>query len=136
MTLVDTSVWSLALRRNRKDLNPREKQIVFALHDLIVAGKAMTIGPINQELLSGLSNPTLFKQLQEHIESQPDILLTSDIWTLAAKFFNQCRAVGIAADDIDMTICAAAHQHDVPIFTTDPDFQRYATILPIKLFDP
>jgi len=136
MTLVDTCVWSLALRRNRKDLNPHEKYIVFALRDLIATGKAKTIGPIRQELLSGISSSTLFEDLQEYVESLPDIPLTKDIWTLAARFFNTCRANGLAADAIDMTLCAAAVSHDFPIFTTDPDFTRYATVLPVKLFKP
>ena len=136
MTLVDTCIWSLALRRNRKDLNPHEKYIVFALRDLLVAGKAKTIGPVRQELLSGISSSTLFNDIQEYVESLPDIPLTNDIWTLAAQFFNTCRAAGIATDAIDMTICAAAVSHDVSIFTTDPDFVRYAAVLPLKLFKP
>ena len=136
MTLVDTCVWSLALRRSRKDLNPHERYIVFALRDLIAAGKAKTVGPIRQELLSGISSLALFEDLQEYIESLPDVPLTNDIWTLAAQYFNTCRANGIAPAAIDMTICAAAVAHALPIFTSDPDFTRYATVLPVKLFKP
>jgi len=136
MILVDTSVWSLAFRRNRKDLNPHEKSIVFILHELIIAGEAVAIDPVRQELLSGITNATRFKQLQEQIEQQINIPLATDIWILAAELFNTCLAAGITADDTDMTICAAAVAHAHPIFTTDPDFTRYATVLPIKLFKP
>ena len=136
MILVDTSVWSLVFRRNRKDLNPHEKHVVFAMRDLIVAGEALSIGPVRQELLSGVSDTAFFKRLQEQIESQLDIPLTDDIWILAARLFNTCRATGIAPDAIDMTVCAAASTHSLPIFTTDPDFTRYTTVLPIKLFKP
>ena len=65
---------------------------------------------------------------------QPDLPLIDEVWYRASEFFNACRSAGIAADAIDMTICAAAHVHGTSIFTTDPDFPRYAKHLPITLY--
>jgi predicted nucleic acid-binding protein len=52
----------------------------------------------------------------------------------AASFFNRCRRKGIQGSNTDFLICAAAHRHEVPIFTTDLDFPRFEKILPIALF--
>lgn len=132
--LIDTSIWSLALRRRRKDLNPTERGIVFRCRDLIIAGQASLIGPICQETLSGIGDPTVFERLNERLVRITELPLTLEICVLAAEFFNTCRRHGLTAEAVDMTICAAAHFHAVPIFTTDPDFARYAKRLPILLY--
>ena len=133
MILVDSSVWSLAFRRRRKDLNPEERLITFELRDLIVSGETCLIGPIRQEVLSGLHSEEEFRDLRTQLDFHPGLALTDDVWDLAAEYFNLCRSRGISPDAIDMTICAAAHTHNTPIFTTDPDFKRYARHLPITL---
>jgi hypothetical protein len=56
---VDTPVWSLALRRKPKDLHPDERRRVDALTDLVRDGRAVLIGPIRQEVLSGIREGTL-----------------------------------------------------------------------------
>jgi predicted nucleic acid-binding protein len=134
MILVDTCIWSLALRRLRRDLSPHERHLAFTLRDLIISGEACLIGPIRQELLSGIPSPSLHRNLRRQIEAQPDLPLTDEVWYGASEFFNTCRSAGIAADAIDMTIGAAAHVHGASIFTVDPDFPRYARHLPITLF--
>ena len=133
MILVDTCIWSLALRRNRRDLNLQERKLSIALRDLIVRGEACVIGPIRQELLSGVSSKGQFELLREQVRLQHELPLTTEIWEIAAEYYNTCKGLGIAPDDIDMTICSAAKWHDAPIFTIDPDFSRYAACLPIAL---
>ena len=54
MILIDTCIWSLALRRTRKDLNPQERKLYFRWRELVIDGSAALIGPIRQELLSGI----------------------------------------------------------------------------------
>jgi predicted nucleic acid-binding protein len=133
MNIVDTCVWSLALRRDRHDLSSDERAMVFELKDMIVAGRAAIIGPIRREILSGISTKKHFESLRLQLQPQIDLPLNTEIWERAAGFYNTCRAAGIAADAIDMTICAAADFHTASIFTTDPDFIRYVKHLPIKL---
>lgn len=135
MILVDTSILSLAFRRKRRDLNLTERRYVFAINDLLTRGEVAIIGLIRQELLSGIANGEQFRQLNDRLDFLYDLPLTRDIFVLAADFYNICRSRGIASGDIDMAIAAAAHIHNVPLFTSDPDFTRYAKYLPITLYD-
>jgi predicted nucleic acid-binding protein len=131
--LVDTSVWSLALRRRRRDLSSGERAIVFRCRDLAIAGETCLIGPILQETLSGIVDPGVFEDIRERLLLVEELPLNSDAFVLAAEFYNTCRAAGIAATPVDMMICAASHVHATPILTTDPDFLHYAKHLPIAL---
>ncbi len=134
MILVDSSVWSLALRRRRADLHPLERALTFTLRDLIIEGNTAIIGPVRQEVLSGISSEPAYRNVRLQLMAIPDLPLDNAIWELAAEFFNTCRTGGIAAEAIDMTICAASSTHNTPIFTIDPDFSHYAKHLPITLF--
>ena len=134
MILVDTSVWSLALRRRRRDLSPAEQRIAFELRERVIDGSAGLIGAIRQELLSGIGSQETFELLKARLASIPDLPMETGTWELAAENYHLCREAGITADAIDMTICAAAHAHHASIFTTDPDFTRYSSLLPIRLY--
>ena len=131
--LIDSSVWSLSLRRNRRDLSPPEKAIVFQCRDLLAAGDAALIGLILQETLSGIAESENFEGIKERMLSALELPVDSDTHILSAQFYNICRAHGVAPGHIDMTICASAHIHNTPIFTADPDFKHYAKHLPISL---
>lgn len=134
--LVDTSIWSLALRRRAADLNPREEALAAELHELIQENRVQMIGPIRQELLSGLREEAQYHRLKERLRAFPDEPLTVQDYELAARFGNQCRAAGIAGSAADFLICAVAAARNWPIFTTDKDFQQYAKALPIRLHAP
>jgi len=136
MILVDTSVWSIGLRRRRRDLSPFELTTFYAWGSLLKRGEATLIGPIRQELLSGVVHKEEFSLLKQRLDLITYLTINIETFTLAAEFYNTCRSNGIAPGPIDMTISAAAHLHNPPIFTTDPDFPRYAKLLPIALFHP
>jgi len=131
--LVDTSVWSLALRRRTNDLNHRESLLVRELAELVQEGRAGMIGVIRQELLSGINSGAQFEDLRKTLRAFPDEPLGIEDYEAAARGSNTCRAKGIAATIVDMLICAVAHQGGMSIFTTDPDFENYARCLPVKL---
>ena len=134
--LVDTSVWSLALRRKSEALNAEEKQIVVELSELIREGRAAIIGLIRRELLSGVKTNEQYEKLRLHLGSFPDEPVNTADYEDAAKFSNQCRAKGIAVFAVDILICAVAIGRSWSIFTTDPDFTMYRKILPIQLHRP
>ena len=134
--LVDTSVWSLALRRKASDLNTEETAIVAELTHLIREGRARIIGLIRQELLSGIKNPSQYEQLRNILRTFPDETLETADYEAAAEAGNKCRAKGVAVTAPDMLICAVAQARDWPVFSTDPGFQKYARVLPIKLHIP
>lgn len=129
--LVDTSVWSLALRR--KDGLPRPE--AEELRRLIHAQAAEIIGPIRQEILSGVRDHAQLAQLETHLNSFPDLSLLPEDYVTAAKFFNLCRSKGIQGSNTDFLICAVAVRHDLAIFTTDGDFRQFARCLPIVLHE-
>ncbi|MGA8151801.1 MAG: PIN domain-containing protein [Terriglobales bacterium] len=133
--LVDTPIWSLALRRKNADLNPRERRLSSALQELIQDGRAQLVGPVRQELLSGLREESSFRRLRDHLRAFEQVPLEIADYEEAARLHNQCRSRGIAGSAIDFLICATALRRNWQIFTTDHDFPRYAIILPVKLYD-
>lgn len=131
--LVDTSVWSLALRRPPNRLNRSESRLVARLRDLIDEHRVLMIGAIRQELLSGVRHDKQFVRLRERLRAFPDQPLAEVDYESAAEMSNRCRAAGIASAAIDVLICAASVRLEAAILTTDPDFARYAAVLPITL---
>ena len=126
--LVDTCVWSQALRYNKPD-----KNIIKKLTDLINDGRAVLIGPIKQELLSGIQHSDQFEKLKNILSSFEEIQLQSIHFEKAAEFCNVCRSKGIQGSTIDFLICSVAHLENMIIFSLDKDFENYAIHLPIKV---
>lgn len=132
MVIVDTSVWSLALRRKRRPPPPSEASTA-ELARLIDHGEALIAGPIRQELLSGITTQAQFRLLRERLEPFPDLPVVSADYERAAMCFNQCRARGLQGSNTDYLICALALRLQVPVFSADRDFGRYAGILGVRL---
>ncbi len=126
--LVDTCVWSQALRHKNPD-----KDKIQRLSDLIHDGRAVLIGPVKQELLSGISRSDQFEKLKDILSAFEEIPLKSIHFEKAAEFCNTCRCKGIQGSTIDFLICAVAHMENLAIFTIDNDFRHFAEHLPIKL---
>lgn len=133
MVLVDTPVWSLALRRRPEHLSAQQQQLTDALAELIGEGRVQMLGPIRQELLSGIREEAQFRKLRDHLRAFPEHPLEASDYEDAADMNNRCRAKGIAGSAVDFLICAAAHRRSWAIFTTDRDFQNYASVLPLRL---
>lgn len=134
--LVDTSVWSLALRRQTRHLNAAEQVVVDELANLTREGRARIIGLIRQELLSGIRTHAQYEKLRAALRAFPDEPVTTPDHEAAAMAGNLCRARGIAASVVDVLICQVAVSRQWDIYTTDPDFKSYARALPIKLYAP
>ncbi len=127
--IVDTSVWSLFLRRHDHADSPS----LEILRQTIKEKNVQMLGIIRQELLSGIRNESQFRKVSQILESFPDLLAESSDHTEAARFFDQCRRKGVQGSPVDFLICAQAHRHKMPILTDDGDFEHYATHLPIRL---
>jgi len=127
--LVDTAVWSLALRRRKPSANPAVEE----LRSLIDEGRVAMIGVIRQELLSGIRTPETFDRLRDNLRAFSDEQLETADFERAAEHFNTCRANGIQGSNTDFLICAVAERRNLPILTTDADFTRFARVLPIAL---
>jgi predicted nucleic acid-binding protein len=131
--LVDTSVWSLALRRGRGKLNPTEIDIVKDLSQLVLEGRARIVGVVRQELLSGIRDLAHFDRIRQALRSFPDEILREEDYEVAAMSSNRCRSRGIATSPTDMLICAVAESRDYEIFSTDTDFKNYSAAILVKL---
>ena len=134
--LVDTTVWSLALRRASRNLSVTERAVVAELAALIEEGGAKIIGLVRQELLSGIKSNEQFAKLRRILAAFPDEPSASEDYERAALFGNKCRSEGVAVSVSDMLICSIAESRGWPIFSTDPDFKRYARILAIRVHNP
>ncbi len=126
--LVDTCIWSQALRYKSPDL-----EITKKLQDLIEDGRVVMMGLIRQELLSGIPDKNQFEQLKGILLSFEDIALKTEHFEQAAEFSNACRSKGVQGSTIDFLICSVAYLEDLVIFTSDKDFESYKRHLPIKL---
>jgi predicted nucleic acid-binding protein len=133
--LVDTSVWSLALRRQKNaTLSPEQQRAVTALADLMLDGRAVMMGAIRQELLSGIKSQAGFDALKSTLTAFEDAPLSMQDYEKAAEVFNTCRANGVQGSSTDFLICAASINHQLPIFSVDNDFLNYQKYLRILLY--
>lgn len=130
--LVDTSVWSLVLRRK----NPPDSAYSQLLSDLISDGRVVLMGNVRQEILSGIRHEKQFDILRAKLRPFPDLALESEDYEVAAEFYNTCMSKGVNGGDIDFLICSSAYRRNFHILTTDSDFVRYEKHLPIHLLKP
>jgi predicted nucleic acid-binding protein len=133
MVLVDTPVWSLALRRRTVDLGSTERQLAQILYELVRQHRAQLLGATRQEVLSGIREESQFQRIREYLRDFPDVDQDVEDYEEAARISNDCRRSGIAGSPVDMLICAVSVRHDWEIFTTDRDFVHYARVIPLRL---
>ena len=127
--LVDTCIWSKVLRHKKPDADLSKR-----MNELIKDGRVVMIGPIRQELLSGISETSQFRKLKDKLYYFEDIPLSSELFIKAAEFCNICRKKGIQGSTTDFLICAISNIYKIQIFTDDKDFIHYKKYLPIHLY--
>lgn len=130
--LVDTSVWSLALRRQRRDRSPYTAE----LGELIREGRALLVGAVRQELLSGIREPSQFHRLRDALRAFVGVVVRRGDYERAADFFNRCRGQGVQGSNTDFLLCALADRVGAAILTTDRDFERFAEHIPVRIHRP
>jgi hypothetical protein len=129
--LVDTSVWSNALRREM----PLKSKETEALKTLIDRGAVLMTGIILQELLQGIKHLEQFKKLKEHLSSFDLLEPTRMDHENAALLFSLARSKGLSFGTIDCLIASMAIENDVPLLTQDADFKSIAKISRLRLFE-
>lgn len=129
--LVDTSVWSLALRRSSGVVNEE----AIALKTIIEQGEEIyLLGIILQEVLQGIRNPKDFLVLREYFKAFPLIDLAREDYVRAAELKNQLIRRGRQASTIDVLIASTAISHHCHLFTADKHFTHIAEHSELKLF--
>ena len=128
---VDTSVWSLALRRGA----PSPAKEVRALIQTIEAGETiLTTGLVLQELLQGFSGPRNRDQILDRFSAIPLLVPTRDDHVAAADLRNRCRRAGVQVETIDAILAQLCLHHDLIMLSTDNDFKRIATQCALKVW--
>jgi predicted nucleic acid-binding protein len=128
---IDTSVWSLALRRNP----PSTAKEVQALVRAIEAGEMLlTTGLVLQELLQGFSGPKARAQILDRFSAIPLIVPDRDDHIEAAALRNGCRRAGIQIGTIDALLAQLCLRHDLTMLSADDDFRHIAAQCTLKLW--
>lgn len=127
---VDTSVWSLALRRD----SPADHSAVGILRKALLEGDTVVItGIVLQELLQGFHGPKDQARIIERLQALPFLNPARDTYVQAAALRNQCRRKGVQLGTIDALIAQLCIEHGLALLTTDQDFVHAARFVPLRL---
>jgi predicted nucleic acid-binding protein len=128
--LVDSRTWSLLLRRrNKAAFNSDEQLLRKSLIEAIQDGLVAIIGPIRQEVLSGIRDQAQFEKLRAALEAFPDEPLTTANYEEAARLFNLCRSRCVECGSTDILICAVAIHMQWAVLTYDQGLMRCIALL-------
>lgn len=130
-TLVDTSVWSLALRR---DAPPEIPEVRFLARSLEVGAPVFTTGIVLQELLQGFSSPRARDAILERFAPLPFLVPERADHVEAAELRNACRRRGVQVGTIDALLAALCLRRDLTLLTTDGDFRRMAEVCSLEVW--
>lgn len=129
--LVDTSVWSLALRRDAEAAEPEVQALKDALQgdDVVV-----TTGLVLQELLQGFAGPKAQAQIVERFAALPLIQPDREDHIAAAGIRNTCRRAGIQIGTIDAVLAQLCIRNELTLLTTDKDFLLASKHCPLHVW--
>jgi predicted nucleic acid-binding protein len=131
--LVDTSVWSLAFRRDTESLAPQ----VAALQGALGGGESVvTTGLILQELLQGFSGPRARKDLVQRFAALPLLVPAKEDYIDAAALRNSCWRSGVQLGTIDALLAQLCIRHELVMLTTDNEFSLAAEHCTLKVWGP
>jgi hypothetical protein len=128
MVLVDSDVWSEAFRKKGE-----KSAYVSHLQKLIDADEIVMIGPVRQEILSGIKEKKKYETIRKLLKSFPSQPIDDSIYELAASFFNTCRSKGIQGSHTDFLICACSATWKVKILSKDQDYDQYSKYIPVDI---
>lgn len=129
--LVDTSVWSLALRR---DVEATEPAVVHLKDALLGSEVVVTTGLILQELLQGFAGAKARHQIIERFAALPLLQPDRQDHIDAAALRTACRQGGVQVGTIDALLAQLCIRHELTLLTTDQDFTHAARHCPLKVW--
>lgn len=131
--LVDTSVWSLAFRRDKDSGAPE----VAVLRAALESGETVvTTGFIIQELLQGFAGPRAQEQLVARMAALPMLVPDRDDHIAAAALRNHCRRAGVQLGTIDALLAQLCVRHELLLLTTDQDFFFASRHCALRVWQP
>lgn len=134
MIVVDTTVWSLVLRRRRP---VRTHPAARALQQAIEDDQTILVpGIVLQELLAGIRETAQARRLRATLDGFILMLASRDEHVSAAHIHTACARRGVTAATVDCLIAAQTIGHEARLLTTDTDFNRIAENCDLKLVSP
>jgi len=128
--LIDTNIWSAFLRRN----NSKEDILRKNFFELVDSSCVVLIGPIRQEILSGIRDEEKFEKLRNYLSGFNDEEIKTADYEDAARIKNKCATKGIASTAIDLVVVAFAKNRNYSIYTRDKDFWHYRTVWSLEIY--
>ena len=128
---VDTSVWSLALRRDVRSSAPAVERLRQALE---TGEGVFTTGLVLQELLQGFRGPKARDAIVERFSALPLLVPDRADHVEAADLRNACRRQGIQVGTIDALLAQLCRRHDLVMLTTGRDFELLAPHVDLRLW--
>ena len=128
---VDTSVWSLALRR---DAPPASATVLALMHALEAGETIVTTGLVLQELLQGFSGPKDRRAILDRFSALPLVVPDRQDHVEAAELRNHCRRRGVQIGTIDALLARLCIRDGLMMLTTDEDFRRVARLSALRLW--
>lgn len=127
---VDTSVWSLALRRDA----PPDVPEVHALRTSLDSGVVYSTGLVLQELLQGFGKPKAHALIVGHFSAVPLLMPDREDHIHAADLRNRCRRKGVQTGTIDALLAQLCIRHELTMLTTDKDFGAIASNTQLRIW--
>ena len=106
-----------------------EQFVLASLKEAIIDSRVVLIGPIRQEVLSGIKESVQFEKLRTSLAAFPDETLTTQDYEAGARLFDVCRGCGVECGSIDILICAVATRLQYSILTYDQGLKRCMQLL-------
>lgn len=128
--LVDTSVWSLSLRKGGPADHPAVRKLASVLEE---GGDVVLTGIILQEILQAFREETSFRKMAKYLEPFPLLPMNWDDFLAAARLHRRCAANGVAATTVDCQIATAAIRNRCSLLTADEDFRHIAQVSDLRL---
>jgi predicted nucleic acid-binding protein len=128
---VDTSVWSLVLRRDQPSDSTPARALIRALE---LGERMVTTGLVLQELLQGFYGPKAQEQIVDRFSAIPLIVPDRADHVAAAALRNQCRKKGVQVGTIDLLLAQLCIRHELVLLTTDEDFGHIARHSELRLW--
>ena len=129
---VDTSVWSLAFRRDAPPAMPEVHELVRAIE---AGEQLLTTGLVLQELLQGFAGPRARERILDRFAALPLLVPDRRDHIDAAELRNRCRRDGIQIGTIDALLAALCIRHDLTMLTADRDFRQIAGYCALKFWN-
>ncbi|HEY6578185.1 MAG TPA: PIN domain-containing protein [Rhizomicrobium sp.] len=128
---VDTSVWSLGLRRDVPSSEPEVRELIRCIE----SGQALvSTGLVLQELLQGFAGPKARAQIIDRFSALPLLATDRNDHIQAAELRNRCRRAGFQAGTIDALLAQLCIRHDLVMLTTDQDFRAIAAHSTLRIW--